>query len=158
MKQDPEEPLIAFCSRLVGTADLCGSAPALPATTRPAIGTRSWSAEEASWAPFSTLQSPHTIVENHKTDSLQNFKCRYCGSKHPGDRSVESRPLEWSRHWGDCLGVHALHCAGQQLQQLRSLQTGSSCFSLLGGGQPNAYFVCCQHGLHWVGGWTYPVH
>ena len=40
MKQDPEEPLIAFCSRLVGTADLCGSAPALPATTRPAIGTR----------------------------------------------------------------------------------------------------------------------
>ena len=23
MKQDPEEPIRAFCSRLVGTADLC---------------------------------------------------------------------------------------------------------------------------------------
>ena len=138
MKQDPEEPIRAFCSRLVGTADLCDltvecSSPTCNHKTsyrdqvvlqallkgmhhidiRTRVLSRTQNnelsklpeivdyvaAEEASLSSFSTLQSPHTIaaqssykqLHRKPQDSLQNFKCRYCGSKHPGDRSVESR-------------------------------------------------------------------
>ena len=135
MKQDPEEPIRAFCSRLVGTANLCDLTVECPSPTcnhktsyrdqvvlqallkgmhRTDIRTRVRSrtqnnelsklpeivdyvaAEQASLSSFSTLQSPHTIaaqfsykqLHRKPQDSLQNFKCRYCESKHPG---VESR-------------------------------------------------------------------
>ena len=138
MTQDPEEPIRAFCSRLVGTADLCDLTVECSSSTcthrtsysyqvvlqallkwmhhadiRTRVLSRSQNnelsklseivdyvaAEEASLSSFSTLQSPHTIaaqssykqVHRQQQETPPNFKCRYCGSKHPGHRSVDSR-------------------------------------------------------------------
>ena len=139
MVQGPEERIRAYCSRLVGTAELCDLTVicSLDTCTQKTsyrdqvvmqallrgmhdkdIRTRVLSrtqnselkelpevvdyiaAEEASSASFSALSDTNTIAaqssyrqqqSGHRADQARQDKCGYCGAKHSGDNSSNSR-------------------------------------------------------------------
>ena len=160
MTQSPDESVRAFCSRLVGTADLCDLVVVCSkqgcgektsyrdhvvlqallrgmhdADIRTRVLSRTQNneleklsdvvdyiaAEEASSQSFSSLNSPHTIAaakssykqlhtgKGQTPDPPRQDKCRYCGGRHPGDRSLNSRKEHCKAFDKTCSKCEKLH-------------------------------------------------